>query len=90
MALPSDSLRRAAHLLLPVIEEDMRIRTDLSAGTAAVESPISSVYMFLVGLAIENLAKGICVISHPNIIKNDQLSGGLKTHKLLDLPNVAA
>jgi hypothetical protein len=81
----SDPLRRAAHILLPVIEEDLRIHSDPSADTAAFEAPTSHVYMLLVGLAVENLAKGICVASNPNIIKNDQFSGGLKTHKLLDL-----
>jgi hypothetical protein len=64
----SDSLRRAAHILLPVIEEDLRIHVDSSAGTAAFEAPMSHVYMFLVGLAVENLAKGVCVASNPDII----------------------
>jgi hypothetical protein len=82
--MASDSLRRAARTLLPVIENDEKVLCNQQSEDN-IEPPLSPVYMLLVGLAIENLVKGICVANAPNIIENDRLGRGMRTHSILDL-----
>jgi hypothetical protein len=79
----ADSLMRAARTLLPSIEADGRA----ASGPAATvfEPPVTPVYMLLVGLAMENLAKAVHVARRQSAVRGDRLANDLKTHSLLDL-----
>jgi hypothetical protein len=70
------SLRRAAESLLPLVEEELR--------GESLNDPVIQVYMLLSGLALENLAKGICVARDSNVVKDDTFVGP-RHHRLLDL-----
>ena len=79
----ADSLMRAARALVPSIEADGRAASDPAATT--FEPPVTPVYMLLVGLAVENLAKAVHVARTQSAVGGDRLAKDLKTRSLLDL-----
>jgi hypothetical protein len=80
----AEALMRAARGLLPTMEADRRSLDDPTVVTG-FEAPVVPIYMLLVGLAIENLAKGIYVARHPTACSSDNLPGELATHKAIEL-----
>ena len=80
----AESLMRAARSLLPSMEADARKLADPTV-VNGFEIPVTPVYMLLVGLAIENLAKGIYVARHPSVCSSDNLPRELTTHKAIEL-----
>src|SRR5438128_5199933 len=80
----AEALMRAARSLLPIIEADGRGILDATVGDA-FEAAVTPIYMLLVGLAIENLAKGIYVARNPTACSSDNLPRELTTHKAIEL-----
>jgi hypothetical protein len=85
--LTAESLVRAARILLPSIEE--RVRATLAGEPLSGEPPSTGAYMLLIGLAAENLVKGILVARHDGPTSAGMLAKDLKSHQLLDLLNRA-
>lgn len=73
---------RAARSLLPTMEADQRRLVDPTA--TDFEAPVTPIYMLLVGLAIENLVKGIYVARNPTACSSDHLPGELTKHKTIE------
>jgi len=81
--LTAESLAQAARVLLPSIEEHMR--ATLAGEPLSGEPPLTGVYMLLIGLAVENLVKGLLVARHDGPTSDGKLAKDLKSHQLLDL-----
>ena len=75
------SLRRAASILWENVLQDSDIMCDLDSEECS--PPISSIYMLLIGLAVENLSKGLCVLKEGAFNKKNEFR--FTTHRLLDL-----
>ena len=74
---------RAARILLPAIQSDLR--AVVSGSATSMEAPLSQIYLLLTGLAAENLAKAVIVAGRDAVVTDDRLADDLKTHWLLDL-----
>jgi hypothetical protein len=74
---------RAARGLLPTMEADQRRLADATVVTG-FEAPVTPIYMLLVGLAIENLAKGIYIARNPTTCSSDRLPSELTKRKTLE------
>lgn len=79
----ADSLLRAARAMIPLMERDTSVASDPAA--VSFDPPVAPVYMLLVGLAVENLAKGVQVARMQAALSGDKLAKDLKTHSLFDL-----
>jgi hypothetical protein len=75
------SLKRAVDLLLPSINKDYE---DILADRISDNLPsISAVCLLLIGYAIENILKGLCVIKHGAFNTNGNFK--YSSHNLLNL-----
>jgi len=79
----AEALIRAARSLLPMMDADHRKLADPTV-TTGFEAPIAPIYMLLVGLAIENLLKGIYVARNPTTCSSDRLPRELTQHKTIE------
>jgi len=79
----AEALMRAARGLLPTMEADKRRLVDPTPATG-FEAPVTPIYILLVGLAIENLVKGIYVARNPTACSSDNLPSELTKHKTIE------
>lgn len=86
-------INRAARIIFKIVEKDFnklsrqsRLDNDKSVEIEPTYPFLMDVFIFLAALAIENLLKGILMISKPGLISGGKLTGNLITsHKLSDL-----
>ncbi|MGA7077025.1 MAG: hypothetical protein WBZ42_10885 [Halobacteriota archaeon] len=81
-------LKRAAEIIL------VQVRKDIETGLPDPEEretflelllPLDAVYLSLIGMALENLLKGICVLNDPSLIDSERGEVKLKTHDVHSL-----
>jgi hypothetical protein len=76
------SLRRSAEVLLPIIESELEATPSL-APTDLRAPHMDHVYMLLIGLSAENLAKGVAIAKRPEFVANDKMKLGIHVSRAL-------
>ncbi|MGD0171634.1 MAG: hypothetical protein ABSB81_05880 [Halobacteriota archaeon] len=76
-------LKIAADIILTQIKKDDVLLERIHASELSSEGTIyrlDAVYMYLAGMALENLLKGILVIRHPQLVAEDSIGPRLHQH----------
>lgn len=85
------SLKRTAEILWNTVEKDMATLLavidddEVEKYNSTAEPGIEKVFMFIAGLAIENLIKALCITREGALDKRGGFRNNLTTHKLLNL-----
>jgi len=86
-----EELRDAAEVLwsaeLEALRLDVRLNQDRRITESEIVSTISRPYLFLAGLSLENILKGLMIVREPGHITRGVLSKELKTHNVRLLCN---
>ena len=73
----ADSLKRAAEAVYE------KVKQEYAADPPVVEHQRSdSIYKYLVGMAIENLLKGIMIADDPSLVKQDDIDNEINGHNM--------
>ena len=82
----AESLKFAADLLhSKLIELDTRVQLNEKGDLLSEAWSVSSIFMMLAGLSLENLIKGILISQDPSIVNGGKFNWGRKPHGLVSL-----